>query len=438
MSFDQFALKPELLQAVERMGFKEPTPIQQKTLPLLLDGPTDFLGLAATGTGKTAAFALPMLSALDERVRGTQTLILCPTRELALQVADQVKTMARGSRIKMACVYGGAGYREQLTALKTNPEVIVGTPGRVIDHLERGTLKLKNLRTLILDEADEMISMGFREALETIMASISRPEAKIWLFSATMNKEVRKLVDHYLVDYKQIQINKEAPVSINVEQLYYVVREGDRPQVLCKLIDHADSFYGIIFCQTKAQVAELQTFLTAQGYKVDCLHGDKNQKDRERAMQAFRQKQVTILVCTDVAARGLDVQEVTHVVNYSIPREMESYIHRIGRTARSGKSGVAMSFVGPKGKGLIYRLEKITKSQMKEGRIPTKKEIGLKKVSRLLPNFQEQKDYERASTLMSDDWKQTLEGMSKEEVAGRFLSLMAPDIFATKFRRFDS
>jgi ATP-dependent RNA helicase DeaD len=411
------------------MGFVEPSPIQVKTLPVLLDGPTDFLGLAATGTGKTAAFGLPVLQHLDFKIKGTQALILCPTRELALQVASQIDLMGKDLRVKTLCIYGGTGYREQLQGLKSHAQIVIGTPGRVIDHLERGTLRLDQVRTLILDEADEMISMGFREDLERVMSTIDREFAKIWLFSATMSGMIRKLVDRYLVDFKQVQINKESVLSSTVEQQYYVVREGDRNQVLCKIIDHADDFYGIIFCQTKAEVAELQVYLTGQGYKVDCLHGDKNQKDRERAMQAFRDKKVKILVCTDVAARGLDVKEVSHVINYSIPRELESYIHRIGRTARSGSSGLAMSFVSPRGKGIIYRIEKMTKSRMIEGRIPTRKEIGLKKVSKLLPTFREQTQYERATNLLSEDWKKALDQMSKEEVAGRFLSLMEPDVF---------
>ncbi|MCB0347491.1 MAG: DEAD/DEAH box helicase [Bdellovibrionales bacterium] len=428
-SFNELDLSAPIQRAITELGFETPSPIQQQALPILLGDDTDFIGLAATGTGKTAAFSIPMLEKINSDLKAVQCLILCPTRELALQVAGQIDLLGKYNKVKALPIYGGARYDDQIFGLKTGAKVVVGTPGRVIDHINRGTLKLDKLTTLILDEADEMISMGFKEDLEKILEAAPREKSKIWLFSATMSKEIRKVADTYLEDPKQVQVNRVEMLSANVEQLYYITRESDKPEVLCKLIEAAEDFYGVIFCQTKSLVTDLSHFLTSRGYKVDSLHGDKDQNARERTMLAFRNRKVTILVCTDVAARGLDVKDVTHVINYSIPRELDSYVHRIGRTARSGKSGFAMSLVTPATRSLIGRIEQMTKSKMKEGKVPTRKDIGAKKVSKILSKFQDQKFYERAMEHVGNEWQIALAGMTIEEVVGRFLALSSPDIF---------
>jgi ATP-dependent RNA helicase DeaD len=429
-SFSELNLSTPIQQAITELGYVTPSPIQQQALPILLEeGGTDFIGLAATGTGKTAAFSIPMLERVDPKLKAVQCLILCPTRELALQVAGQIDLLGKYLKVRALPIYGGARYDDQIFGLKTWAQVVVGTPGRVIDHMKRGTLKLDNLTTLILDEADEMISMGFKEDLETILESAPRDNAKIWLFSATMSKDIRRVADTYLRSPKQVQINRTEVLSDKVEQLYYITRESDKPEVLCKLIEAAEDFYGVIFCQTKSLVSDLSHFLTSKGYKVDSLHGDKDQNQRERTMLAFRNRKVMILVCTDVAARGLDVKDVTHVINYSIPRELDSYVHRIGRTARSGKSGFALSLVTPATRGLIGRIEKMTNSKMKEGKIPTRRDIGAKKVNQILAKFQTQKNYVRAMEHISNEWQIAIAGMPVEEVIGRFLSLTSPDLF---------
>jgi ATP-dependent RNA helicase DeaD len=433
-TFAEYPLLEPLQAALKSLGLVEPTPIQNMALPHLLSGPTDFLGLAATGTGKTAAFVLPMLNKLNPTKRGVQTLILCPTRELALQVAGQVDAIGKNLRVRSLTVYGGAGYKEQISGLKRGVSVVVGTPGRVLDHLRRGTLKLDDVETLILDEADEMISMGFREDIETVLEALNRERSNIWLFSATMSRDVRYLVDEYLDNYKEVKANTKQMLPKQIKQSFCVARESDRPDLLCKFIEHAQEFYGLIFCQTKAQVMELGTFLTSRGYKVDTLHGDKTQKDRERAMDAFRSKNVRILVCTDVAARGLDVKEVTHVVNFSVPRELDSYVHRIGRTGRSGATGEAISFIAPQGRGLIRRLEQMTKSKIEERRPPSLKEIGRVKVLNNLESFTRQQHHQRAMVHLNEDWKKTLEEMSHEEIAGRFLAMLEPEIFSGSFK----
>lgn len=405
------------------MGFERPSEIQSAALPILLGEPRDFLGLAATGTGKTAAFAIPLLEKVDPAVRAVQVLILCPTRELVLQTAGQINLLARFLHIKALPIYGGAPYPPQIRGLRDGATIVVGTPGRVVDHMNQGTLKLDKLATLILDEADEMISMGFKDDLETVLGASSRESCPIWLFSATMSPEVRRVADTYLRDPEMVQVNRTEMVPEAIDQIYYRCHEGDKPEIICKLIDAADDFYGLIFCQTKALVSDLTAYLKERGYSADCLQGDLDQNARDRAMRAFRERRTTVLVCTDVASRGLDVKDVTHVVNYSLPRELDNYVHRIGRTARSGKTGFAMSLVTPSHRGLVQRIERMTKRQMREGKLPTRKEIGLKKVAQVLPRFQGQADIARVLELMGAEWNQAIAEMSSQEVAARFLAM---------------
>ncbi len=429
-NFEELNLSDELKRAIAELGFTKPSDIQAQALPLLLGKSTDFLGLAATGTGKTAAFSIPLLEKIDTQKRVVQGLILCPTRELALQVAGQINLLGKYKGIKAVPVYGGSSYADQIYGLKNGANIVVGTPGRVVDHIERGTLNLENLSTLILDEADEMISMGFKDELEKVLESAPRETANIWCFSATMSTEVRRVADAYLRKPEQVRINKTEMLSATVEQIYYMTKEGNKAEVLCKLIDAADNFFGLIFCQTKALVMDLTQYLVDHGYKVDCLHGDKDQRARERTMQAFRDHRVQILVCTDVASRGLDVKDVTHVINYSLPRELDNYVHRIGRTARSGKTGIAMSLVTPSHRRLIFDIERMTKSRMTEGRIPTRRDIGVKKVSTLLPKFQSQVQGPLAVELLDEKWREALKELPPEEIAGKFLALLMPDLFA--------
>ncbi len=420
------------MRAIAELGYEKPSPIQAEALPILLGKSTDFLGLAATGTGKTAAFAIPLLERIDPSRRSVQALVLCPTRELALQVAGQINLLGKHKGVRALPIYGGSSYSDQIHGLKKGASVVVGTPGRVVDHMDRGTLRLDELETLILDEADEMISMGFKDDLEKILNSTPRESSNIWLFSATMSREVRKVADEYLRSPRQVQVNRTEMLPDTVEQLYFMTHESNKPEILCKLIDSAEDFYGLVFCQTKSLVTDLTQYLTERAYKVDSLHGDKDQNARERTMQAFRDRKVNLLICTDVASRGLDVKNITHVINYSIPRELDSYVHRIGRTARSGKNGIAMSLVTPSHRGLIGRIEQMTKSKMREGKIPTRKDIGTKKISKILENFQAQNAFPRAIELMTPDWKLAVSEMNREEIVGRFLSVMFPEVFAER------
>ena len=428
-TFAELNINEKILRAIQDMGYETPSPIQAQALPLLLGTSTDFLGLAATGTGKTAAFSIPLLEQLDPSSRSVQALVLCPTRELAMQVTDQVNLLGKYLGITALPIYGGASYNDQHRGLYRGANVVVGTPGRICDHIRQGTLKLDQLKVLVLDEADEMISMGFKDDLMAVLDSVPEGQSNTWLFSATMSPEVRRVADTYLKNPAQVQVNRTEMVPSSIQQVYFITHESNKPDVLCKLIDSAEDFYGLIFCQTKALVADLSSHLMDRGYRVDSLHGDKTQSARETTMKAFRDRKVKVLICTDVAARGLDVKDVTHVINYSIPRELDSYVHRIGRTARCGKSGVAMSLIAPRQRGMIAQIERLTKSTLEAGVVPTRRELGKKKVHSFLPKFQEQEHFSRAIESMSDEWKAVLATMTPEEIAGRFLALNFTDIF---------
>lgn len=429
-SFEQFKFSDEMNKAILELGFTIPSPIQQEAIPLLLGQHTDFLGLAATGTGKTAAFGIPLLENLKATAKGVQALILCPTRELAKQTTEQINLLARYKKTKAIAIYGGADYGGQLRALKDGVAIVVGTPGRIIDHLERGTLNLDNLLHVVLDEADEMISMGFKQEIELILEKVNQEEKhQTWLFSATMSREVRKIADQFLDNPKMIQINKTEVVSTAVQQLYYLVREDEKPATIEKIIDLTPNFFGLIFCQTKALVVDLTNTLRARGYPVDCLHGDMDQNARERAMKAFKARQTTVMVCTDVASRGIDVKELTHVINYSLPRELDLYVHRIGRTGRGGSEGIALSLVTSSHMGLVNRIERSTQSRITRVTVPSDSDVLQVKVTKLLAAFFEAPDLKAndpttkiKDLITASEWRKKLGYMDKEEIVARFLA----------------
>lgn len=427
--FSDLNFSPPIAKAIADMGYTVPTPVQAQTLPILLAGPTDLLGMAATGTGKTAAYGLPLLEQIDATKRVTQSVVLCPTRELAIQVTEHLNMMGKHKKVSALAIYGGAGYMDQLHGLKRGAYIIVATPGRLIDHVKRGALKLDSVTTLVFDEADEMISMGFKDSLEFILQQINAEKCHRWMFSATMNSDLRRIADTYLRAPKLVQVNRTEMLSGTVRQIYYTVQEHNKPMAICRIIDIADDFYGLIFCQTKALVTDLTDYLKMRGYKVDSLHGDKNQREREQTLDLFKRKAVNILVCSDVAARGLDVKDLTHVINFSIPFEFDSYVHRIGRTGRSGKAGLALSLVTPGQRHVISRIENRTKTRMEVGTFPNQTQITQKKIAALLPKFAEEKGHTEAAEILSPEWKKALESMSKEEVAARFVAMAHPEWF---------
>jgi ATP-dependent RNA helicase DeaD len=345
MKFEDFNLSKETLKAIYEMGFEEPTPIQISAIPLILKG-ADIIGQAQTGTGKTAAFGMPIVEKC-EKGKTPFALILEPTRELAVQVAEEINRIGAVKRISALPLYGGSSIERQIKALKRGVEVIVGTPGRVIDHIQRKTLKLSDVKIVVLDEADEMLNMGFIEDIETILKT-TPSERQTLLFSATMPLTIMNIAKRHMKNPEKIKVNTKELVVPKIRQIFYEVREEEKLKALSRLLDVEDPQLAIVFCHTKREVDEVATKLSQMGYNAGALHGDFTQQRREEVMKKFKGGIIDILVATDVAARGLDIQNVTHVINYSLPQDPERYIHRIGRTGRAGKTGIAITFVTPR------------------------------------------------------------------------------------------
>lgn len=371
--FQQFDLHPALMQAVEEMGYESPTPIQIQAIPLLMAG-RDIMGQAQTGSGKTAAFALPMLQTMAATRTGVQALIVAPTRELAIQVATAVHQYGRYQDVRVLAVYGGQPYSRQIKSLERGVDVVVGTPGRMLDLIRKGVLDLSAVRYLVLDEADEMLSMGFIEDIEAILRET--PESRqTALFSATLPLAIRRLADKYLHTPEAITINPKQVTVAEVDQRYYKINEQDKLPALSRLIEAEEVKSALIFVRTKLRAAELSDDLLARGFQVEALHGDMNQGARETVMGRFRRGQVQLLVATDVAARGLDIEDVSHVINYDMPYEPESYVHRIGRTGRAGKAGVALTLMTPREYRRLRNIESFTRQPLKYASLPTAEEI---------------------------------------------------------------
>ena len=379
--FETWNLSKDVLKSLAEMKFTNPTPIQKQAIPLLIAREKDFVGLAATGTGKTGAFGIPLVESIDASSKSVQALVMCPTRELAAQVEAQIQKMAKWKGLTTLTVFGGSSYDRQLTALKRGVHIVVGTPGRLCDLVDRKALKLNDVKTLVLDEADEMISMGFQDDLEKILGAIGDDETKRkWLFSATMSPEIRRVVSRYLPDYDKVEIHKEDSQKPNIEQIYYTIYPDRKLQMLSSVLYMNPEFYGLIFCQTKREVTEITDWLKRKSFKVDCIHGDRPQRERDFILKDFRSGRVKILVATDVAARGLDIENLTHVINFSLPREVESYTHRIGRTGRAGKKGLALSIVAPHEVRTLKRIQQVTRCTLTKGRAPTNDELNVFRV----------------------------------------------------------
>jgi len=359
--FKDLALSTEVQKALTVMGFEEATPIQARAIPHILAG-RDIIGQAMTGTGKTCAFGIPAVEMIDKNVSDIQVLILCPTRELAVQVAEEIQEVSKFKKdVRVLPIYGGQSIERQIVALKRKPQIIVGTPGRVMDHMRRRTIKLMNLKALILDEADEMLNMGFREDIDVIIQGLPE-ERQTLLFSATMSPEIKEITKMYLRQPEYIlTVHKELTIP-SIEQFYIEVHESSKLELLCRLVDAKNIKLGLVFCNTKKRVDELTSALQGRGYSAEALHGDMKQSERTRVMTKFKQGKIEILVATDVAARGIDVNNIEAVFNYDIPTDEEYYVHRIGRTARAGKKGVSYSFVFGRDMYKLKEIQKFTKS----------------------------------------------------------------------------
>ncbi|MDD5016362.1 MAG: DEAD/DEAH box helicase, partial [Atribacterota bacterium] len=346
IKFEHLGFSQKVLDAIYKKGFEEPSQIQALTIPVMLRNDTNIMAQAQTGTGKTAAFGLPLIEMINPHEKSVQALIITPTRELAIQVSEEISSFKGDSGIQVIPIYGGQSIDQQLRRLKKGVHIVVGTPGRVIDHIKRKTLNLKDIEYLILDEADEMLNMGFIEDMEEIMKH-TNPQKRTFLFSATMPSRIKVLASKYMADYKFITVEKQQLTTNLTEQIYYEVKAADKFEALCRIIDIEEDFYGLVFCRTKNDVDSVAGHLIDRGYDADVIHGDISQAQREKTLDKFKKKKINVLVATDVAARGIDVYNMTHVINYSLPQDPESYVNRIGRTGRAGKQGTAITFITP-------------------------------------------------------------------------------------------
>ncbi|MFA4835228.1 MAG: DEAD/DEAH box helicase [Dehalococcoidia bacterium] len=383
--FELLNLHQELVQAVADLGYETPTPIQSAVIPMMLRG-TDVIAQAQTGTGKTAAFALPILQNLTAGQKHVQALVLSPTRELALQVAEAMRDYGQHSNVRVLPVYGGQSYTVQISRLRQGVEIVVGTPGRLLDLIEKGVLDLSRVSTVVLDEADEMLSMGFIDDIESILGCTS-PDRQTALFSATMPEEIRRLASQYMREPQSVSIKSKQLTVESVDQRYLLVNRKDKLAALTRVFEVEDISRALVFVSTRIGTAELVTALEERGFPAEALNGDLNQNAREQVMNRFRRDKITTLVATDVAARGLDIDDISHVFNFDLPQDTEMYVHRIGRTARAGKTGIAISFVTPKEKWYLHRIEGYTKKPITPMPIPTEAEIHANRKSRLMNQF---------------------------------------------------
>lgn len=368
--FTDLGLSEVTLAALRKKWFEHASPIQAACIPLLMTSSKDVIGQAQTGTGKTAAFGIPLIEKVNARKKYPQALVLTPTRELAIQVAEEITSFSGAKRIQTAVVYGGSSMSQQIRTLRAGAQIVVGTPGRVIDHIKRGTLKVDQLDFFVLDEADEMLNMGFLEDIEYVLQQTNENKQMLY-FSATMPKEIKKIAEAYMKPgYEVIKTKTQQLTANNVDQIYFQVNDRDKVEALTRIIDIEQDMYAVIFCRTKLECDQLSDTLRARWYLVDSLHGDMDQRSRERVMKKFKKKQISLLVATDVAARGIDVDDLTHVINYHIPNDPESYTHRIGRTGRAGKQGVAITLITSREYRRLIVIERMTSSKIERGTLP--------------------------------------------------------------------
>ncbi len=422
MTFQDLGLEPMLLKAVTEMGFENPTPIQEQTIAQLQSKSTDMVALAQTGTGKTAAFGLPLLAKLDLSTRHTQALILAPTRELCVQISKDIINYSKYlSGLKVTAVYGGAPIMAQIRDIKAGSQVIVATPGRLIDLIERKAIDLSHVDVVVLDEADEMLNMGFKDDLDEILGN-TPPTKNTWLFSATMPREVERIASKYMESPLEISMGKKNQGAENIEHIYYQVQQRDRYAALKRIADFYPDIFGIVFCRTKAETQDVADQLIKDGYNADALHGDLSQAQRDLVMKRFRSRTLQMLVATDVAARGIDVNNVTHVINYNLPEDAENYTHRSGRTARAGKSGIAIAIVTPKEAFKIRDIERIIQNKFTKADVPTGVDVCEKQLFHLVNKLHsvEVKDDDLEKYLPKI--YEELKDLSKEELIKRFIS----------------
>ncbi|HEV8512406.1 MAG TPA: DEAD/DEAH box helicase, partial [Cyclobacteriaceae bacterium] len=415
-SFDALGLSGELVEAIRQLGFETPTPIQEKAIPMLLQGDTDLVGLAQTGTGKTAAFGLPLIELVDEKNRATQALIVAPTRELSVQITNDLdRFMKNVKRLNIVTVYGGASISDQIRKIRQGAQIIVATPGRLIDLLSRKVVDLTHVQFVVLDEADEMLNMGFKEDIDEIL-STTPDSKKVWLFSATMPREVREIANNYMSNPKELTMEGRQSGNENIDHQFVVVDERDKYLALKRFVDYTPDIFGVIFCRTKIDTQRIAEHLIKDGYNADPLHGDLTQVQRDRVMKNFKDKTLQLLVATDVAARGIDVNNITHVIHMNMPDEMEFYTHRSGRTARAGKKGISLAIVSKKEVGRISMVEKMLKRKFTKVLIPTGDEVCQQKIVGLVHKVRHVEVNEEEIDSFLPEVYHELKDLSKEDI----------------------
>lgn len=422
-TFEALGLDERLMKAVSELGFTTPTPIQEKAIPVLLSGTKDLIGLAQTGTGKTAAFGLPLLQLLDEGKKYPQALIVCPTRELCLQIVKEIEIFKKHIKgMQVVAVYGGTSIGMQIRDIKRGVQIVVATPGRLIDLIERKAINLGEIEYVVLDEADEMLNMGFQDDIEFILQNTPKKEST-WLFSATMPPEIRKVSRKYMKEPIEVTVGKVNTANKNIDHQYYVCSSHHRYEALKRLIDFNPGIYGIIFTRTKVDAQEITEKLTREGYDIDALHGDLTQQQRDKVMGQFRDKTLQLLIATDVAARGIDVKDITHVINYELPDDIEVYTHRSGRTGRAGKTGICMSIVHSREIGKLRQIERIAQSQFHKTEIPTGKDVCRKQffsfMDKLINTDVSNEEYETYVPMLHEKFAE----MSKEDILKRVAAM---------------
>jgi ATP-dependent RNA helicase DeaD len=423
MSFEALGIEESLLQGIHALGFTEPTPIQEKAIPILLSGTKDLVGLAQTGTGKTAAFGLPLLQLVDSEARHPQALVVCPTRELCMQITkDIAKFSLHKKSIKSVAVYGGASIGDQIRDLKRGVQIVVATPGRLIDLIERKAINLENINYIVLDEADEMLNMGFREDIEFILGNTPNKNS-IWLFSATMPSEVKQVSKRFMTTPAEVTIGKANSSNVNIDHQYYTTSGVNRYHTLKRIIDFNPGIYGIIFTRTKADAQSITESLIREGYDIEALHGDLTQAQRDKVMARFREKSLQLLIATDVAARGIDVQGITHVINYELPDDPEVYTHRSGRTGRAGNSGICISIISQREAYRLRQIEKLLNNRFHKLDIPSGKDVCRKQffhfIDKMLKADISHGEYETYIPLLREKFVD----MEKEEILTRVAAL---------------
>ena len=423
MSFEALGIEASLLSGIQSLGFVNPTPIQEKAIPILLSGTKDFVGLASTGTGKTAAFGLPLLQLVDGNVRSPQALVVCPTRELCVQITKDISNFSLNKKsIRSVAVYGGASIGQQIRELKQGVQIVVATPGRLIDLIERKAIQLQNISYIVLDEADEMLNMGFREDIEFILGNTPNRNS-IWLFSATMPNEVRQVSKRYMQQPAEITIGKVNAANVNIDHQFYVTSGVNRYHTLKRIIDFNPGMYGIVFTRTKADAQHITESLIREGYDIEALHGDLTQQQRDKVMARFREKSLQLLIATDVAARGIDVQGITHVINYELPDDPEVYTHRSGRTGRAGNSGVCISLVTQREVYRLRQIERLINNKFHKLDIPSGKDVCRKQffhfIDKMFMADISHGEYETYVPLL----KEKFAHMEKEEILQRVAAL---------------